>query len=213
MKSINYAQVRWASEFWARCWKTCVVFIAEDPQQCSSSYDAYNPFLDVWRWRKHEDAGESFSALPGLWKVRLELILLNVSLFPLFDSWNCQLTSSFFVLYIHNIKWSFDKLFLEYFVDPSFTEGRQQTNPNGYSVELNRVFSLLFLFQSLDVFLGRFDRERSSDETLFFDCFCSIASKIEVSSLKGIPPRFKASLILVLFLSVIATLHSVCFSW
>ena len=27
----------------------------------------------------------------------------------------------------------------------------------------------------------RFDRERSSDEVLFFDCFCSIASKIEVS--------------------------------
>ena len=27
----------------------------------------------------------------------------------------------------------------------------------------------------------RFDRERSNDEVLFFDCFCSIASKIEVS--------------------------------
>ena len=29
--------------------------------------------------------------------------------------------------------------------------------------------------------LCRFDRERSNDEVLFFDCFCSIASKIEVS--------------------------------
>lgn len=42
---------------------------------------------------------------------------------------------------------------------------------------------LIKIFGSHSVLLVfcRFDRERSSDEVLFFDCFCSIASKIEVS--------------------------------
>ena len=32
------------------------------------------------------------------------------------------------------------------------------------------------------VLLHRFDRERSNEEVLFFDCFCNIASGIEVSA-------------------------------
>ncbi len=48
------------------------------------------------------------------------------------------------------------------------------------------VYSPLFVYKALFVFLCRFDRERSSDETLFFDCFCSIASKIEVIIVKAV---------------------------
>ena len=42
-----------------------------------------------------------------------------------------------------------------------------------YRMKMTRSSISFFIFR-------RFDRERSNDETLFCDCFCSIASKIEV---------------------------------
>ncbi len=48
--------------------------MTEDSQQCASSHDAYHPILDVWRWREHEDIGEPFSTVPGLWEVSLHSI-------------------------------------------------------------------------------------------------------------------------------------------
>ena len=109
----------------------------ENPYQCSSSHDAYNPISHV-RWRrKHADIGEPLSALLGLWEVSVGLLKCNQPRGCASDEW-------------------LKMLLLEIVL----------------GVKKSWCFSHC---------LSRFDRERSNDEVLFFDCFCSIASKIEVS--------------------------------
>ena len=113
------------------------VQFTENPHQCSSSHDAYNPIPHV-RWRrKHADIGEPLSALLGLWEVSVGLLKCNQPRGCASDEW-------------------LKMLLLEIVL----------------GVKKSWCFSHC---------LSRFDRERSNDEVLFFDCFCSIASKIEVS--------------------------------